>query len=256
MKAKTPEWAGLPGYIRLDIRRNLRDRRFLALVVAWPVGSYLLFSSVFGGSRANGSEGLSPKVEMMVALAAFGAISAVLLATGPRLASERSIGWLRHLSLTPMTSRALLAGRVITAMVLTLPSIALTFGTALAVYDIHLAVWQWMGIAAVICVGCLPFAAIGLVIGCIADGEGAAALTMGACVAFAALGGLWMPVKILPRALRTVAHFLPSNGVADLGWKIAGGSAPGLSAVLVIVGWLAIAILLASLLTHRLSVRS
>jgi hypothetical protein len=42
---------GTPGYTLLELRRSLRDRRFLALVIGWPVGAYLLFSSVFGSNE-------------------------------------------------------------------------------------------------------------------------------------------------------------------------------------------------------------
>ena len=42
----------------------------------------------------------------------------------------------------------------------------------------------------------------------------------------AALGGLWMPVQILPSPLQTVAKTLPSYHLAQLGWHIARGVAP------------------------------
>ena len=52
-----------------------------------------------------------------------------------------------------------------------------------------------------IAAGCLPFAAIGIVVGTIADGDGAQGLTMVLYLVLAALGGLWMPVQILPVAI-------------------------------------------------------
>ena len=39
-------------YLALEIRRSLRDRRYLLLVAGWPVAAYLLFSTVFGSSAA------------------------------------------------------------------------------------------------------------------------------------------------------------------------------------------------------------
>ena len=71
----------MTAYLTLELRRALRDRRYLGLVVAWPVASYLLFSTVFA-SAADRAESLDPHVEIMIAMAAFGTIGAVLMATG------------------------------------------------------------------------------------------------------------------------------------------------------------------------------
>ena len=84
-------------YLSLELRRSLRDRRYLLLVVGWPVAAYLLFSTVFGAAT-NSSEGLTPNIEIMVAMATFGAMGGVLMASGPRLAIDRQIGWLRQLA--------------------------------------------------------------------------------------------------------------------------------------------------------------
>jgi hypothetical protein len=58
-------------------------------------------------------------------MAAFGAIGAVLMATGPRIAAERQSGWLRQLRLTPLRPGATLAARLVAALALTLPAICL-----------------------------------------------------------------------------------------------------------------------------------
>src|ERR1700680_4422932 len=103
-------------YLALELRRSFRDRRYLLLVVGWPVGAYLLFSTVFG-KAADASEGLPPAVEIMVAMAAFGAMGGVLMASGPRLAIDRQIGWVRQLPFTPPSAPAVVGVRPATAVV-------------------------------------------------------------------------------------------------------------------------------------------
>ncbi|MBV8560612.1 MAG: ABC transporter permease [Acidimicrobiia bacterium] len=228
----------MTAYLSLEIRRALRDRRYMGLVVGWPVASYLLFSTVFAAA-ANRAEGLDPHVEIMVAMAAFGAIGAALLATGPRLAAERQLGWVRQLRLTPLSPQRALLARVMAALVLTLPAICLTFATAAVVKGVSLPAWEWPAMVALLLAGALPFAALGTVIGNVAEGD-AAGITMVCYLVLAALGGLWMPAKILPEPLRTVAHSLPSNRLAELGWRTAAGAAPTMSAVLVLGAWLAV----------------
>ncbi|HVM63568.1 MAG TPA: ABC transporter permease [Acidimicrobiales bacterium] len=226
----------MTAYLSLEFRRALRDRRYLGLVVGWPVAAYLLFSTVFG-SAADRAEGLDAHVEIMVAMAAFGAMGAVLMATGPRLATERQSGWERQLRLTPLpASRALLA-RTGAALLLTLPAVCLTFAAAAGVKGVALPAWEWPAMVLLLLAGSVPFAALGLVIGNLADGDSAMGLTTVAYFALAALGGLWMPPKVLPSQMRAVAHVLPSNRLAELAWRVAAGHAPPLAAVGVLAAW-------------------
>lgn len=240
------------GYLMLEIRRSARNIRFLGLVVGWPVASYVLFSTVFGSEPA--SQGLPPRVEIMVAMAAFGAMGAVLMATGPGLATERRSGWLRQLGLTPFAPWKMLLCRVAAALVLSFPAIVLTFVAALTIQGVQLPVSTWLVMTVLMAAGCLPFAAIGVLVGCTAGGDGAAGLTMAMYVVFAVLGGLWVPTKILPEPLRTVAHLLPSNGVASLGWHAAAGSMPAAGPALVLLGWLVLGATGALLASRRVLV--
>ena len=241
-------------YLNLEIRRSLRDRRFLLLVVGWPAAAYLLFSAVFAAEPD--SVGLAPAVEIMVAMAAFGAIGAVMQSTGPRLAMERQTGWLRQLSLTPLPASRVLLARVIASMALTLPAIGFTLVLAAAVHGVHLGAGQWVALALLIGAGCIPFAVVGMVLGCIADGDVAQGVTMVVYLAFAALGGLWMPVAILPTAMRDIAYALPSYHLGEMGWRIAAGQAPQPVDVLVLLAWLAGASLLALALARRIAARA
>jgi ABC-2 type transport system permease protein len=239
----------MSSYLALEIRRSMRDRQYLALVVGWPVGAYLLFSAIFGAQPA--TQGLSVDTGLMVSMATFGAFGAVLIATGPRLALDRQVGWLRQMQLTPLSSTRLFLARMIAAIALTLPAILLTFAVAIAVHGIRLDAWQWPALVLVLCVGCLPFAAIGLVIGSLVEAETAQGLTMVAYLAMAALGGIWMPVSIMPAPLQAIALALPSNRMAELGWRVAAGQAPTLAAVAILAAWFAGAMLVARLVSTR-----
>jgi ABC-2 type transport system permease protein len=226
----------MTAYLKLELHRALRDRRYLGIVLAWPVASYLLFSTVFG-SAADRAEGLSPHTEIMIAMATFGAIGAVLLATGPRIASERQSGWTRQLGLTPLAPSAVLCTRLFAALLLTAPSICLTFVVAFAVKGVVLPLWVWPAMFGLLIVGSVPFAALGFLIGGLSDGDSAVGVTVMAYLVLAALGGLWMPTRILPGPMQGIAHALPSNALAQLGWKVAAGGAPPLGALAVLAAW-------------------
>jgi ABC-2 type transport system permease protein len=245
----------MSAYLTLELRRSLRDRRYLLLVVGWPVAAYLLFSTVFG-SAAERTEGLPPTIAIMIAMASFGAMGGVLMASGPRLAIDRQIGWLRQLRLTPISPARILGVRLATAMLLSLPAICLTFITAVVVKNVTLPLWEWPVLALLIAAGCLPFAAMGIVVGSIADGDGAQGLTMILYLVLAALGGLWMPVQILPEPMQTIAKTLPSYHLAQLGWYVARGVAPAIGDGLVLLAWFAGAALLAIAVSRRLTLRT
>ena len=85
--------------------------------------------------------------------------------------------------------------------------------------------------------GTLPFVALGIAIGLLTSSTTAYALTTALYFALAALGGLWVPPAQFSPALRQIAATLPSYNLADLGWRVAGGSAPSLRAGLILAGW-------------------
>ena len=59
-----------------------------------------------------------------------------------------------------------------------------------------------------------------------------------------------MPLSTMPHVMQDIAQFLPSNAVAELGWRITGGQAPVPRAVLVLAAW-TLGSGLAALLAYR-----
>jgi hypothetical protein len=112
------------GYLRLEVARALRDPRYIVLALVAPVGFYLLFSTLFGGPDA-GPNAVTVQVGLMVSMSVFGAMWAVLSATGPRIAQDRSVGWLRQMRLLPVQPSSLLIARLLAALVLVGPTLGL-----------------------------------------------------------------------------------------------------------------------------------
>jgi len=227
----------MTGFLALELRRSLRDVRYLIVAVAMPIGLYLLFTGLFGahGQRA---QGLPQPVELMVAMIAYGAMWAVFSATGPRIAHERAIGWTRQLRVTPLTPASALSGKLVTALAAALPAMLLVALTAVISHHVRLSAAQWLALFAAMWAGVLPLALLGLAIGYLAGDDIAFPLTMALYFALGALGGLWIPLSRMPHVMQDLAQALPSNGVAELGWRIAGGQTPAPKAVLVLTAWL------------------
>lgn len=237
------------GYLRLEVLRALRDPRYVILSLVAPIGFYLLFTSLFG--KSPGADGLPTELALMVSMGVFGAMWAVLSATGPRIAQERGIGWLRQLHLLPVRSRAILTARLLAAMVLAGPALALVFLTAALVNGVSLAGWQWVTVFALLWVGVTPIAVLGIAIGYGMGSDAAFGLLYGLYQVLSALGGLWMPLSILPTGLQTVGKLLPSYRAADLGWRIVGGQGVDPASVLMLVAWALLFALLAAYFSSK-----
>ena len=229
------------GYLRLELSRTVRDGRYLLLAVIAPVGFYLLFSAVFGGTSAgpNTTFGLPAAEEIMVAMATFGAMWAALSATAPRLARDRESGWSDYLATTPARAGHVLAGRIGAGLIVALPAVVAVGITAIIAHGVSLAAWQWAAGLGLLWIGTLPFVALGIAIGSLASSTVAFAVSTGLWFAFAALGGLWVPPGVLSPGLRHLAAALPSYNQAALGWHVTSGTAPTVTNFGVLAAWTA-----------------
>jgi ABC-2 type transport system permease protein len=225
-------------YLRLEVLRTLSDKRFLILMTAMPVAMYLLFTNLFGAQQPSSADTLTANVGAMVSMAAFGAIGAALSATAPRIAQERTNGWLRQLRTMPIRTRDVITAKVLAAMLVAVPAIVLVDVAAVINHGVHLAVWQWLGIGVCLWTGTATFAALGTLIGFLTEGDSAFGIMYGIYLFLGAVGGLWMPPSVLPSVLQDISRFLPSNHLARLGWTIAAGHAPHLGDGAIVAAWL------------------
>jgi ABC-2 type transport system permease protein len=237
------------GYFRLEILRALRDPRFLLLALLAPVGFYVLFAGLFG--LGAGSEGLTQQVALMVSMAVYGAMFAVMLATGPRVAQDRSIGWQRQLRLLPVRTQSILLARLLAALALAFPALGLVLVTAAFTHGVSLEVWRWAALLALLWVTAMPFAILGLAVGYATGAEIAFGILYALSMAISALGGLWMPISFFPSGLQAAGKLLPTYQAADLGWRLVAGLPLDLSRVVLLFGWTILFCLLALLFSSR-----
>ncbi|HEX8036913.1 MAG TPA: ABC transporter permease [Ktedonobacterales bacterium] len=240
----------MKGYVRAELLRTLRDPFYLFLAVVVPIGFYLLFAGLFGtGSNTYGK--LDNSLELMVAQAVYGGIWACLVATGPRIANERSSGWFRQLRLLPISPWTVLAGRALVAILFALPTMLLICATAVLTHGVHLTAGQWVSVIASTWIGVWPFALLGIALGYVTNETTSFGVTYGLYMALSAAGGLWVPPAVLPTTMQNIGKTLPTYQAADLGWRLAGGQAPEFISVLVLAGWALVFLLIATIFARR-----
>jgi ABC-2 type transport system permease protein len=242
-------------YLRFEVARTLRNRRYLFLVIGFPVAFYLLFTHTFGKDASAADQARFVR-DYMVAMSAYGALGAALMATGPRLAAERAVGWHRQLRLTPLSAGGALVAKVLSAMVSAAVAPVVVTVVGRLVNHVSLPAGRWLLVLALLWLGTLPFAALGVAIGYLVDGETAQVVTIISYVALAVLGGFWFPVDQLGSGLRHLAEALPSYRYADLGWQAVAGHLPPALDVAMLAGWTLAFLALGALAYRRPQVRA
>ncbi|WP_030910076.1 ABC transporter permease [Streptomyces sp. NRRL F-5126] len=223
-------------YVRLEVRRALRDPGFIVFGAGMPVVMYLLFTNIGQGANPDGD---AWKVTSMVGMAAYGALGAAV-GTGTGIAEDKQLGWLHQLRITPIRPRDVVLGRALAGSVTVLPSLLLVLAAGALVNGVRLDAWQWPALVGLMWLGALPFTLFGIGNGYRLSAQTTGVLNIGCLVGLAVIGGLWFPVGLFPHWLRVIAEFTPANRFAALGWSTTAGGAPTAATVAVLLGWLAL----------------
>ncbi|MFF7732965.1 MULTISPECIES: ABC transporter permease [unclassified Streptomyces] len=221
--------------IRLELARALRNRKFLFFSVIYPSVLFLIVAGKADSTTKVPGSGLTLPTYMMVSMASFGALTAVLMGNSERIAKEREGGWVRQLRLTTLPGRGYVLAKTASAAVVSLPSIVIVFAVAAAVKDVRLDAWQWLALTGAIWAGSLVFAALGVAIGYLASGDAVRPITMITYFGLSMLGGLWMPTTTFPDWLQEIAKWLPTHAYAALGQAIEQSRAPHVQDLAVLV---------------------
>ena len=220
--------------LTFEVRRIVRSPRFFIFTVVFPLAMFLAFSSVYGGHAQD------TVTLLMVSMAAFGAVTASI-STGSRTAIERQVGWNRQLRLTPLSGANYLASKVAAAMLVALPSMLLVFAAGALVEHVSLGAGTWAQLIVFCWLGVLPTAVLGLLIGLLATGDSAQAMSTVLMLALSMLGGLLLPLSSLPPAMTIVAKALPSYWLAEFGHDALAGNVVSVQGVTTMAAWIVVA---------------
>jgi ABC-2 type transport system permease protein len=229
-------------YVRYELLRTFRNRRFFVLALAFPVVLYLLIAGPNRHIDSLGGTGISAPLYYMVGLAAFGTMNA-MLSGGARIASERSTGWNRQLRITPLPARTYFRAKVVTSYLVALTSLVLLYlcGTALGV---RLSAREWLEMTGLMLVGLIPFAALGILLGHLFTADSIGPVIGGGVALLAILGGTWFPIT--GGVMLHIAQALPSYWLVQASHVALGGRSWGARGWLVVGAWTVVATALAA----------
>lgn len=223
----------------LEIRRVLRNKRYLLFTIGLPVVLYLSF-----GRSKSLAYGVGFREYYMVAMASIGAFSGALTGNAQRISAERKDGWIRQLRISSLPASGYVVAKVIASMVTSVASVLLVLLLGRFYGDVHMPVWKWIAIGVAVWAGAMAFAALAVAIGYRFMPDTVQPITMFVYLGMSVLGGLWFPVSGI---LQDIARVLPTYAITRVGTGvITQGSIP-MGNVAVIAAWLVGFVVLAAI---------
>lgn len=220
-------------YTRYELIRAFRNRRLFIFSLAFPVVLYLAIAGPNRNEHDLGGTGIAAPLYFMVGLAAFGTMNAVIGA-GVRISAERSVGWNRQLRLTPLSARAYLLAKVLTAYLMALVTLVALYAEGVSL-GVRLSAVGWLEMTGLLLIGLVPFAALGILVGHLLNVDSIGPALGGGTALLALLGGVWFPIG--SGVLHDVAETLPSYWLVQASRVAIGGESWGLRGWIVVAVW-------------------
>ena len=192
---------------KMELRKMARMKQYSLSTVLFP----LMFYCFFGLAMASSTPGAASMSKYLLAtFGAFGVMGATLYAFGAGVAVERGLGWLEVKRASPMPPAAYFVAKGVVSLTFGALVVTLLFALGAIFGGVRMPAGQWLAMWGVLVAGAIPFGAIGLAIGSFAGPNSAANIVNMVYLPMGFLGGLWLPIDFLPKALQHFAVWLPS----------------------------------------------
>jgi len=221
-------------YTRYELLRTVRNRRFFILSFAFPLIIYLLVAAPNRHVTDIDSSGISAPLYFMIGWASFGTMNA-MVACGARIAAERQAGWTRQLRISPLSPRVYFRTKVLTAYMTSLITLLVLYAAGAAL-GVSIGAGEWVGMTALILVGLIPFAALGITLGHLFTPDSIGPAMGGGVALLGLLGGTFFPLGqhgFLPE----LAQYLPSYWLVQASHVGVGGGGWPAKGWIVIAAW-------------------
>lgn len=198
-----------------DLRAFLRNKqaRFFTLVL--PLLFLVIFVGVFGNHRV-GPENVKASTYYVPGLSAMAVIAASFVNLVISITTQREEGILKRRRSTPVPAWVLIAGRSLTAVGVSLTSMAVLLLVGRFAYGVHLPTRTIPAVAVTAAVGSIAFCALGYALStAIGTADAAQPMVQAIMLPLYFISGVFIPNVNLPSWLRHVAETFPVQHLAD-----------------------------------------
>ncbi|WP_416444552.1 ABC transporter permease [Leucobacter sp. HNU] len=239
----TPPFGGFNlRFLGMELKRSFRNTGTLIFTLAFPIG--MLFAIALPNKNTAVTDvpvsqgGISAAVPIMISMAVYGAMVASTM-IGVSVATERSQGWSRQLRLTPLNPGVYIGVKILTGLAIGAVGVAATL-IAGTVLGIHAPLGNLLLAGFIAWISSLMLTALGLAVGYAFPAQNAMRYLGPILPVLSFMGGLFVPLQILPQALQIAAKFTPLWGIADMSQSASIGVAPDPWSYVNFVVWLAL----------------
>jgi len=222
-------------FLRIELRRLLRNRRTVIFTLVMPPIFFLIFGTA-GKYRTMSVGNGNVTALIMISMALYGAMLATT-SGGAMVSVERAQGWSRQLRLTPLRPSAYIAIKVAIAMVLGLASVVEVYLVGL-VGGAHADVSVWIISGLTAWIGSIVFAAFGLFMGYVLPAENVMQVLGPVLAVLAFAGGLFVPLG--DGVFATIGKVTPLYGLTELARAPLVGTGVTLTSIANVVVWAAV----------------
>ncbi len=197
--------------LRQELTVMARNGEQLLLLVGIPVLLLVFFSQI----DILPTQGLTAVAFLVPGILALAVMSTAMVSLGIATGFERSYGVLKRLGTTPLGTRRLVLAKVVATCIVESAQLALlvVVGIALGWRPVDT---NWLAATAAVVLGTTCFAGIGLTLAGRLRAEVNLAAQNGLYLVLLLLGGIIVPNDELPKVVRSLAEWLPSNALSEL----------------------------------------
>ena len=197
--------------LRQELTVMARNGEQLLLLVGIPVLLLVFFSQI----DILPTQGLTAVAFLVPGILALAVMSTAMVSLGIATGFERSYGVLKRLGTTPLGTRRLVLAKVVATCIVEAAQLALLVlvGIALGWRPVDT---NWLAATAAVVLGTTCFAGIGLTLAGRLRAEVNLAAQNGLYLVLLLLGGIIVPNDELPKVVRSLAEWLPSNALSEL----------------------------------------
>ncbi len=181
---------------------------------------FLWLTNIFFGVVFGQGDGSRQATYLVATYGTFAAMGPALFGFGAGLAAEKDRGWLLLKQVSPMPSMAYFNAKLVMSLLFATLVVSALFLVAYLLGGVSLQGQQWLRLGLTLVMGTVPFCALGLLIGCVANARSAIGIVNLVYLPMSMLSGLWMPIMVFPEIMQKMALLLPSYHLAQLGLKV------------------------------------
>lgn len=202
-----------------ELRQLLRSPGYLVPTLVFPTMLFSFFG--FGTSLRHPQAAAT----ILASWSVYAVLGVAFYQFGVGFAQTREMHWSTYLRTLPSGPAPILAAQLSTAVVFAMMATGLLWAFALVATPVSLDAGQALRVAAVLALGAIPFAGLGIAIGYSVKARSAVPVANLIYLPLTFAGGLWVPPHRLPETVQQLSPYLPIRMFGEIAWAAVEGRA-------------------------------